>query len=97
MDDAKLAKIQELQDELVENFTKLGGLVNELRASVNVLKLRAAIQISPDSPELALAKLEEMEKELLKTSEDEQERLRGLDLIQTMKEWKKKGTPSGSA
>jgi hypothetical protein len=91
------SKTRRIVQELLEKFTIMGGVVNELRASVNVLKPYVATQLSPGNPELALEALAEMEKKLIATSQDEQERLRTLDLIQSLKEWEKTGSPPGSS
>jgi hypothetical protein len=95
MDD-DLAKLAKVQRELLEQFVKLTGLVTEIRASVNVLKLHVATQLSPGTPELGLKVLAGMETELLRTSPDEQERLKTVELIETLKSLKKHGPP-GSA
>ena len=96
MDDDLLLKLQRSHQVLMEQFVNLTGLVTELRASVNVLKLHLANQIQPGDPAPVLAMLEEMEKALLKASPEEQERLRAFDLIQALKAAKKHGSP-GSA
>jgi hypothetical protein len=47
--------------------------------------------MSPDDPSAALAKLEKLEKVLLDSDPNEQERKKAAEIIDAVKEWRKMG------
>lgn len=90
-------KINNFVRSISEQMIHMGGALAQLRASVNVLKVYVASQMSPDDPSAALESLRQLEETLLANDQNEQERQEAAQIIDAVKEWRKMGKPRGSA
>lgn len=77
--------------QITEHLISVGRDLSELKACANVLRIHAALQLSPDDPQAALAKFQKLEKALLDSDPNEQERKKAEEIIDAVKEWRKMG------
>ena len=71
----------------------MANQVAQLEAAVNVLKILAISQLSPDDPLAGLKQLQELEKILIAADPQDQARRKALDVAQAVQEWRKRGKP----
>ncbi len=96
MTENEIAKLATVQQSFLEQLLKLAGLVTELQASVNVLKLHAISQMFPGDPLEGLKQFRVLEQKLLDSDPNEKGRKEAAQVIEAVKLWKKHGGPHES-
>ena len=84
-------KFQKFIATFSQQFIILAGQVSEIRASVNVLKVVAATQLSPDDPVAALKLLQRQEKVYLDSDPNNKDLQEASATIEAVNLWKKHG------
>jgi hypothetical protein len=97
------------ESELIEKFQKaiftlgkqiiaIDEAIGSLRASVNVLKVYAANQLSPENPVEGLKQLSILEKKIAPVSDpNAKERTEAADTIAALQAWIARGRPAPDA
>jgi len=85
-DDNPLAKLQNGLVNFGEQLLRLANQVAQLEAAVNVLKILAISQLSPDDPLAGLKQLQGLEKILIAADPQDQARRKALDVAMAIQE-----------
>jgi len=93
MNDDPLPKLQNGLVNFGEQLLRLANQVTQLEAAVNVLKILAISQLSPDDPLAGLKQLQELERILIAADPQDQARRKALDVAEAIQEWRKRGKP----
>ncbi len=77
--------------QLIKGVSEISGELAQLRASVSILKVYVAIQLSPNDPLLGVKTIEKFVEDVVKQDSGEQTRRSLTDVIDILERWKNQG------